>query len=126
MIFSDTPAHDDGITGHGGATMLQLYGGMTSGFLAGYPTVHTGEVTDISAWLTFHFWQEVFFEEPDKSERLGRWASRSGSTCRPKGIDASSGRVSTIGRNANHKPRKNGSVDQTTCRFDRQRRRAQG
>ena len=181
-IFSDVPAHDDGIPGHGGATMLQLFGGMTSHFLAGYPmssesdmpltfeefirengapqglmsdnaksetsarvkdlhrlymikdaqsephyehqnpierriqdvkritkstmdrvgcpakfwllcmlfvisllnvmvnangvvpnTVVTGEVTDVSAYLSFHFWQEVFFEEPDKSERLGRW-----------------------------------------------------
>jgi hypothetical protein len=35
--FSDTPAHDDGIIGHGGATMLQLYTGKDSLFLAGYP-----------------------------------------------------------------------------------------
>ena len=36
-IFSDVPAHDDGITGHGGATMLQLYAGITSHYLAGFP-----------------------------------------------------------------------------------------
>jgi hypothetical protein len=24
-FFSDVPAHDDGISGHGGATMVQLY-----------------------------------------------------------------------------------------------------
>jgi hypothetical protein len=35
--FSDTPAHDDGIIGHGGATMLQLYTGYDSLFMAGYP-----------------------------------------------------------------------------------------
>ena len=181
-IFSDVPAHDDGITGHGGATMLQLYAGITSHYLAGFPmssesdmpetfedfirqtgaplglmsdnaksetgtkvqsllrlycikdrqsephyqhqnpverriqdvkrltkttmdrvgcpsqfwllcmlyiisllnvitnangvipqTAVTGEVTDVSAFLTFHFWQEVFYHNPDRSERLGRW-----------------------------------------------------
>ena len=178
-IFSDVPAHDDGIPGHGGSTMLQLYAGIDSHYLAGYPmssesdmpstfirqtgaplglmsdnaksetssriqtlhrlycirdrplephnqhqnpverrsqevkrttksimdrvgcpaqywllcmlyvisllnvmtnahgaiplTVVTGEVTDVSAFLTFHFWQEVFYQNPDKSEKLGRW-----------------------------------------------------
>ena len=33
----------------------------------------TSQVTDISTFLTFHFWEEVFFEEPDSSERLGCW-----------------------------------------------------
>ena len=33
----------------------------------------TSQVTDISAFLTFHFWEEVFFEEPDSSEHLGCW-----------------------------------------------------
>ncbi len=181
-FFADVPALDDGLPGHGGCTMLQIYGGIDSHFLAGYPmssesdvsqtmedfirqhgameglmsdnakseistavknlhrlycikdrqsephyqhqnpierriqdvkrltnnimdrvgcpagywllctlfvigllnhlvnangavpmTLVTGEVTDVSAYLTFHFWQEVFVEEPDKSERLGRW-----------------------------------------------------
>ena len=181
-IFSDIPAHDDGIPGHGGCTMLQLYGGISSHFLAGFPmssetdlprtyqdfirthgaplglmsdnaksetstrmkdlhryylikdrqsephhqhqnpierriqdvkkmtkatmdrvgcpgkfwllcslfiigllnvvtnpdgaiplSVVTGEVADVSAYLSFHFWQEVLFQEPDNSERLGRW-----------------------------------------------------
>ena len=36
-IISDVPAHDDGIPGHGGCTMLQLYGGVDTHFLAGYP-----------------------------------------------------------------------------------------
>ena len=36
-FFSEVPAHDDGIPGHGGCTMLQLYGGLESHFLAGYP-----------------------------------------------------------------------------------------
>ena len=182
-FFSDTPAHNDGIPGHGGATMFQLYGGIDSHFLAGYPmssesqmpstmedfvrqhgamkglmsdnakakvseavkdierlycikdrqsephyehqnpierriqdvkqmtnnvmdrvgcpkaywllctlfvvgllnhlvnvngvvpmTVVTGEITDVSPYLSFHFWQEVFYEQPNKSgEALGRW-----------------------------------------------------
>ena len=36
-IFSDTPALDDGIPGHGGCTMLQFFCGCTSEFLAGFP-----------------------------------------------------------------------------------------
>ena len=36
-IFSDTPANNDGIAGHGGCTMLQFYCGCTSEFSAGYP-----------------------------------------------------------------------------------------
>ena len=35
-IFSDVPAHDDGIPGHGGCTMLQLYGGVDAHFLVSY------------------------------------------------------------------------------------------
>ena len=35
-LFSDTPAHDDGIPGHDGCTMLQLYCGIQSEFTAGY------------------------------------------------------------------------------------------
>jgi len=182
-IFSETPAHDDGIPGHGGCQMLQLFGGMESKFLAGYPlrsesdipavyqdflrevgapvglksdnakaeiygkvldlnrlycvkdkqseayyehqnpiermiqdvkrlsnsimdrmavpakfwlltmlfviglsnclvnvngviphSVVTGEVTDVSPYLSFHFWQEVFYEDSKNGgELLGRW-----------------------------------------------------
>ena len=35
--FCDTPAADDGIPGHAGATMVQLYLGLTSGHVSGYP-----------------------------------------------------------------------------------------
>jgi len=181
-FFSDEPALDDGIPGHGGCQMLQIYGGLESEFLAGYPmpsesfmpqtmedfirdhgapyglmsdnakveigsaikTIHrlytirdrqsephyqhqnpierriqdvkkltngimdrvgcprslwllctlligllnhvvnssgaiphsvvTREMTDVSAYLSFHFYQEVLFEEPDHApERLGWW-----------------------------------------------------
>ena len=43
-FFSDTPAHDDGILGHGGATMLQLFAGKESSFLAGYPMREEGQM----------------------------------------------------------------------------------
>ena len=43
-IFSDTPAHDDGVPGHGGATMLQLYAGKESSYLAGFPMKHEGQI----------------------------------------------------------------------------------
>ena len=33
----------------------------------------TSQVTDISPFHTFHFWEEVFFEEPNSSEHLGCW-----------------------------------------------------
>ena len=36
-FFSDTPAHDDGIMGHGGATMVQLFSGVTSLLTAVFP-----------------------------------------------------------------------------------------
>ena len=36
-FFSDVAAHDDGITGHGGCTMLQVYAGVKSHFLKTYP-----------------------------------------------------------------------------------------
>jgi hypothetical protein len=36
-FFSDIPAHDDGILGHGGATMVQLYTGVSSLITAIFP-----------------------------------------------------------------------------------------
>ena len=36
-FFSDTPAHDDGISGHAGCTMVQLYTGVTSHYTKVYP-----------------------------------------------------------------------------------------
>jgi hypothetical protein len=43
-FFSDTPAAHDGITGHGGATMLQLYVGRESNFTKGYPMTSESQV----------------------------------------------------------------------------------
>ena len=36
-FFSEVEALDDGIPGHGGCTMVQLYSGVTSHLLAAYP-----------------------------------------------------------------------------------------
>ena len=36
-VFNDTPAMDDGVPGHGGCTMLQIFYGLTSGTVHGYP-----------------------------------------------------------------------------------------
>ncbi|MDJ0828176.1 MAG: reverse transcriptase domain-containing protein, partial [Rhodobacter sp.] len=190
-IFSDTPAADDGMEGHGGCKMAQLYGGISSGFLKLVPmkseyelprtleefirdhgafkglksdnaksetsrSMHdilrmycisdkqsephyehqnpierkiqdvkkmtsgimdrvavpakywlitmlfvvslmnvivnahgaipeemvTGEVADVSGYLDFHFWEEVFAEDvPSGKERLGRWCG----PCNKKG-----------------------------------------
>jgi Reverse transcriptase (RNA-dependent DNA polymerase) len=43
-FFSDTPALDDGIYGHGGATMTQIFCGCSSQFTAGYPMKTDGEM----------------------------------------------------------------------------------
>ena len=36
-LFSEVPAFDDGIPGHGGCCMIQIYMGLISHFFAGYP-----------------------------------------------------------------------------------------
>ena len=43
-FFSDTPAHDDGIMGHGGATMVQLYTGVATQFTKAYPMAKESEM----------------------------------------------------------------------------------
>ena len=37
MFFNDTPAMDDDIPGHGGCTRMQIFYGLTSGTIHGYP-----------------------------------------------------------------------------------------
>jgi hypothetical protein len=44
-FFSDTAALDDGILGHGGATMVQLYAGKTSNYTKAYPMKREGEMS---------------------------------------------------------------------------------
>jgi hypothetical protein len=38
-FFADTPAHDDGILGYAGCTMIQVYAGVDSHFLKGISIV---------------------------------------------------------------------------------------
>ena len=40
-------------------------------------TVVTGTVTDVSSYLDFHFWQEVFVEVPRGGEQLAQWCGPS-------------------------------------------------
>ena len=40
-------------------------------------TVVTGLLTDVSPYLDFHFWQEVFVEVPWGGEQLARWCGPS-------------------------------------------------
>ena len=37
----------------------------------------TGHITDISPYLDFHFWQEVFVEVPGGGEQLACWCGPS-------------------------------------------------
>ena len=38
-FIADVPAFDDGILGHGRCQMMQIYGGLDSEFLTGFPLV---------------------------------------------------------------------------------------
>ena len=42
--FSDMPALDDGIKGHGGATMMQIYVSKDTDYAAGYPMSHENQM----------------------------------------------------------------------------------
>ena len=46
-FFNDTPAMDDGIPGHGGVTMLQVFYGLTSGCVHGYPMKTEKQVGEV-------------------------------------------------------------------------------
>eukprot|EP00977_Amphora_coffeiformis_P010451 scaffold2440_cov143-Amphora_coffeaeformis.AAC.2 len=46
-FFSDTPAADDGIPGHAGCTMMQLFYGMSSGHTSGYPMRSEKQVGEV-------------------------------------------------------------------------------
>jgi hypothetical protein len=45
-FFCDTPAADDGIPGHAGATMMQLYLGLQSGHVCGYPMTSEKQIPE--------------------------------------------------------------------------------
>ena len=45
------------------------------------PTILTGEVTDVSTYLDYQFWQEVFVEDPKDGEHLAHWCGPSPKQC---------------------------------------------
>lgn len=45
-FFSSVPAHDDGITGHGGCTMVQVYTGIKSHYTKVYPMSSESQIPD--------------------------------------------------------------------------------
>ena len=45
-FFSDTPAADDGIPGHANSTMMQMYVGLTSGHVSGYPMTSEKQIPE--------------------------------------------------------------------------------
>ena len=45
-FISDVPAFDDGIPGHGRCNLLQLYGGLDSELLSGYPMSSESQLPD--------------------------------------------------------------------------------
>lgn len=68
-FFSDTPAHDDGILGHGGATMAQIYTGKTSQFLACYPMGSESQMAStLLAFITDHGAPDTLFSDNAKAE----------------------------------------------------------
>ena len=46
-FFSDVPAANDGIPGHGGCTMVQIYGGLDSELLSGHPMSSESSLSDM-------------------------------------------------------------------------------
>ena len=68
-IFSDTPALDDGIMGHGGCTMLQFYCGCTSEFCVGFPMSNETQVyKTLSDFIRFYGAPKCLFSDNAKSE----------------------------------------------------------
>ena len=45
-LITDIPAHDDGLPGHGGCTLVQIYGGLQSKLLAAYPMSSESSLPD--------------------------------------------------------------------------------
>ena len=44
-LFSDTPAHDDGVPGHGGATMVQVFVGVETRLTEAYPMTSESQMS---------------------------------------------------------------------------------
>ena len=54
-MFFPTPAFDDGVPGHGGCTMLQVFAGMDSELLHGVPMKSETEVPDTILDFIWHY-----------------------------------------------------------------------
>ena len=54
-MFYDIPALDDGIPGHGGCTMIQMFGGLDSELLHGVPMKNESEVPDSILDFIHHY-----------------------------------------------------------------------
>ena len=46
-LITDIPARDDGLPGHGGCTLVQIYSGLQSKLLAAYPMSSESSLPDI-------------------------------------------------------------------------------
>ena len=68
-IFSDTPAWDDGIGGHGGCTMLQFFCGTDSEFTAGFPMADETQVFKaVQDFIRYYGAPKALFSDNAKSE----------------------------------------------------------
>ena len=68
-IFSDTPAHDDGIPGHGGCTMMQFFCGCSSEFAAAFPMSQETQVHKaVEDFIRYYGAPRNLFNDNAKSE----------------------------------------------------------
>ena len=68
-FFSDCAAHDDGIPGHGGATMAQLYVGKTSHLTECYPMSSKDQMSKtLLDFINDHSAPNVLFSDNAKEE----------------------------------------------------------
>jgi hypothetical protein len=67
--FADTPTHDDGIMGHGGATMVQLCVGKTSHFTSVFPMPLESQMAEtLEDYIRQVGAPNVLFSDPDWCE----------------------------------------------------------
>ena len=68
-LFSDTPAHDDGITGHGGATMVQVYVGAETRLTEAYPMSSENQMAGtLQEFIQKHGAPDVLMSDNAKAE----------------------------------------------------------
>ena len=68
-FFSDTPAYDDGVVGHGGATMVQVYVGVRTRLTEGYPMKSESQFSStLLDFIRHHGAPDVLMSDNAKSE----------------------------------------------------------